>query len=246
VSLSRLHVIYVKSGVDRAQSSQVLAVIIARGGSKRLPRKNLLPLRGKPLIAWTIEHARNSKYIDKILVSTDDKEIARISKTYGAVVPFIRPAALAADDSPSADAVLHTLDFLHERGYDPATVVLLQPTSPLRQASDIDNALELFVRNKCESVVSVFEFKHPLDFCYTMENNYLESILKKNKSEKAHKRVKVYAPNGAIYISSTEFVRNSRSFFSEKMLPYVMPIHRSIDIDTEIDFLLADRLMDEI
>jgi CMP-N,N'-diacetyllegionaminic acid synthase len=231
--------------MDNAHIPEILAIILARGGSKRLPRKNILPLRGKPLIAWTIERARNSQFIHKIVVSTDDKDIAQISKTYGAIVPFIRPAALAGDDSPSVEAVVHALDFLKERGYNPAVVILLQPTSPLRRTSDIDRALELFLHGQCKSVVSVCELNHPLTSCFTIANNYMEPLLDKIKLEEANKSMKIYVPNGAVYITSTQHVRSYNSFFSKETLPYVMPPHRSIDIDSEADFYLVDHLMGE-
>jgi len=136
------------------KDKKILALIPARGGSKGLPRKNIKPLLGKPLIAWTIEQSLASKYLDKVVVSTEDKEIAEISKKYGAEVPFIRPKELAKDDTPSIDVVLHAIDFLEKKELF-NIIVLLQPTSPLRTISDIDNSIEFLFSKNAQAIISV-------------------------------------------------------------------------------------------
>jgi CMP-N-acetylneuraminic acid synthetase len=125
--------------------NKIIAIIPARGGSKGLPRKNIKLLLGKPLVAWTIEQAKNSKYVNKVVVSTEDKEIAEISRGYGAEVPFLRPKELARDDSPTIDAILHALNWFEESGEYFDIVVLLEPTSPLRDVEDKDKCVEILV-----------------------------------------------------------------------------------------------------
>lgn len=198
------------------KNKRILALIPARGGSKRLSKKNIRPLSGEPLIARTIEQAKNSKYIDRIIVSTDDEEIAGISKKYGAEVPFLRPRELAADNSKSVDVILHAVERLKNNDsciYD--LIILLQPTSPLRASEDIDKALELLFTKEAEAVVSVCKDGH--------EGSY--------------------KPNGAIYSASYNYIKKYGGFFGGKTLDYVMPEDRSVDIDDETDFRLAEFLI---
>ena len=146
----------------------VLAVIPARGGSKGLPRKNIKDLAGKPLIAWSIDAAKKSKYIDRCIVSTDDKSVAETSKQHGSIVPFMRPPELATDDANSNDVILHALEMLGDP-YD--IVMLLQPTSPLRKSEDIDHALEFVQGNNVPTVVSVCSSNKPLHWHFTLESD---------------------------------------------------------------------------
>ena len=222
---------------------EILAIIPARGGSKGLPRKNIRLLNGKPLIAYTIEEAKKSKYISRVIVSTEDDEIAKVSNKYGAEI-IKRPLELAKDDTPTVDVVLHVLDVLKVQSVKPDIVVLLQPTSPLRTSQDIDNAIKLFIENNCESVVSACEIEHSPYWSFKIEDGYLkpvfgESYLKKRRQELP----KVYMPNGAIYITTPDILRKYRSFYCKKTLPYIMPPEKSIDIDNELDFLLAELLV---
>ena len=150
---------------------RLLAIIPARGGSKRLPRKNILDLAGKPLIAWTIEAALNSKYIDRIVVSTDDQEIANISIKYGAEVPFLRPKSLATDDASSIDTVINVLGEVEIINQHYEYIVLLQPTSPLRTEIDIDKAIELLEKKSADSVISVCEVDHPSHWINTLPDD---------------------------------------------------------------------------
>lgn len=219
------------------------AIIPARGGSKGIPKKNIKPLRDKALISYSIEHAKKSKYINRIVVSTEDDEIAEISKEYGAEI-IERPKELAKDESPTIDAIFHALEVLKADNYNPDIIILLQPTSPLRNAEDIDNAMELFLNSGCESVVSVCEVEHSPYWSFKIEDNHLKPIFRKKYLEMRRQDLpKAYVPNGAIFISTPENLRKYKSFHCSKIIPYVMPPERSVDIDKEIDFMLAELLM---
>ncbi len=228
------------------RDKKILAFIPARGGSKGLPRKNIKPLLGKPLVAWTIEQARASQYVDKVIVSTDDKEIAEVARRYGAEVPFLRPRELATDEARGIDVILHGIDYLKSLyGYD-FVLVYLQPTSPLRITQDIDNAIEeLFNNPKAKAIVSVCEVEHhplwtgilPEDKC--LANFINEEFINKNRQELP----KFYRINGAIYLGFAEYIHNNRSFFGDRTYAYIMPLDRSIDIDNIIDFKLAEIML---
>ena len=227
------------------EDKKILALITARGGSKGLPRKNIKPLLGKPLIAWTVEQAKNSKYIDKVVVSTDDEEIAEISKKYGAEVPFLRPKELARDDSPTIDAIIHAINWFEERGEFFDILILLQPTSPLRTTEDIDNAIELFLNNKdALSLISVKENEHPPFWSLEIENKFLKPLFGEEYFKKRRQELpKSYMPNGAIFISYVDILKKYKTFYTPKTIAYIMPPERSIDIDNEFDFLLAEFIL---
>jgi len=223
--------------------TKILAIIPARGGSKTIPRKNIKLLNGKPLIYYTIKESIKSKYLGRIIVSTEDKEISEISKKYGAEV-IERPEELAKDETPTIDVIFHVLQVIKAENFEPGLVVLLQPTSPLRNAQDIDNAIELFLKNDCESVVSVCEAEHSPYWSFEIENRYLKPIFGgKYLNMRRQDLPKVYTPNGAIYVSTPEILRKYKSFYCSKTIPYIMPPERSVDIDNEIDFMLAELLM---
>lgn len=230
------------------KGKNILGLIPARGGSKGLPRKNIKPLLGKPLIAWTIEQALASKYLDRVVVSTDDKEIADISKKYGAEVPFMRPKELAEDNAKGIDVVLHAIDWLKEndkrKQYD--LIMLLQSTSPLRTTEDIDKAIELlFLLKEAKAIVSVCEVDHhslwvntlPDDRC--MKDFIKPEIMNKNRQELP----KFYRLNGAIYIAYCNYLQKRKSFFGKETFAYIMPREKSIDIDDKIDFKLVEILI---
>ena len=226
----------------------ILALIPARGGSKGLPRKNIRPLLGKPLIAWTIEQAKASKYIDRVVVSTDDEEIAEIARKYGAEVPFMRPKELATDEAKGIDVVLHAISFFEREYGNDFVLVYLQPTSPLRTTEDIDNALdELFNNPKAEAVVSVCECEHHPLWCGVLSEdrcmkNFLQpEVLNKNRQELP----KYYRLNGAIYVGKVFYIKKNKNFFGENTYAYIMPSIRSVDIDTIVDFKLAEILLKE-
>lgn len=221
-------------------SRKVLAIIPARGGSKGLPRKNIRPLAGKPLIAWSIEAALEVHGIDECLVSTDDPEIAEVARAHGAQVPFLRPAELAADDTPGSAPILHALQTLDFRG----TIVLLQPTSPLRTAADIRGALDLH-RPGLDPVVSVRQVEDKPNWMFRQEpggrlRKFLES---EPLATRRQDLPPLLIPNGAVYVAdSVQFVETG-SFFTERTLGYEMPRERSIDIDTELDLAMAETIL---
>lgn len=224
-------------------SSKVLGLIPARGGSKGIPRKNIRSIGGKPLVAWTIEAAIDSKFIDCVVVTTDDNEIAEVSRKYGAEVPFIRPQEHAQDDSLRNEVVLHALMELD--GYD--YVILLQPTSPLRSSCDIDEAFDLFLQSNAKSCVSVME-QHPTpEWMFKMnDEKRIVSISGFPKSSNRQTLPKYYSLNGAIYIISVEnFFSSSATdpFIGEDVLPYVMPKISSCDIDDDLDWNYVEGLM---
>ena len=222
----------------------VLAIIPARGGSKGIPRKNIKPLAGKPLIVWTIEEAKKSKYIDRIIVSTDLQEIASISAKYGAEVPFIRPEELADDETPSSDVIVHAIKWLginQNQKFD--ILILLQPTSPLRNATQIDVAFENFISNpsnKC--LVSVKEVEEsPYWMKIINDDHYLKNFtLKQDNFTRRQDLPKIYILNGAIYIMRTVDFMSCESFDVDNTVPLLMDKKTSIDIDTEDDFVLAE------
>jgi len=229
------------------KGKNILGLIPARGGSKGLPRKNIKPLLGKPLIAWTIEQALASKYLDRIVASTDDEKIAEISKKYGAEVPFIRPKKLAEDNAKGIDVVLHVIDWFREndkrKQYD--LIMLLQPTSPLRTKEDIDKTIEYLFFKEAKAIVSVCEVDHhplwantlPEDGC--MKNFIRQEIINKNRQELPV----FYRLNGAIYLAYCNYIKQCKSFIGKETFAYIMPKERSVDIDDEIDFELAQILM---
>lgn len=225
---------------------EILGLVTARGGSKGLPGKNLRPLAGRPLIAWTIESARESRAISRVVVSTDDPFIAEVAREFGGQTPFLRPESLARDDSPHADVVLHALEWLDaNEGRRPDAVMLLQPTSPLRTADDIDAASELMIHCDAPAVVSLVETHH---------HPYLaRSIDRKGRltpfmtHDLAYPRRQdlppAYALNGAIYLCLSEALRSQRSFEPAGTIGYVMPPERSLQIDTAWDLQLCEYAM---
>ena len=218
-----------------------LAIIPARGGSKRLPRKNVLDLYGKPLIAWSIEAGLKSQYIDAVVVTSDDDEILDISKKFGAET-IKRPDELAGDTATTFDAIKHTIDNLEKYDY----IVLLQPTSPLRDEKHINEAIELLESKNADAAVSVCEMDHSPLWSNTLpEDGSMKGFLRDEVLNKRSQDLeKYYRLNGAIYICKTEKLLKERSFFlKENIFAYVMDRQSSIDIDEEIDFKIAEILM---
>ena len=215
-----------------------LAIIPARGGSKRLPRKNILDLNGKPLIAWSIEAGLDSKYIDKVVVSSDNNEILDIAQKFGADV-IVRPKELASDTATTFDTIKHTIRSLEQYDY----IVLLQPTSPLRNSKHIDEAIELLEKKDADSVVSVCEMEHSplwsntLDVSLSMKGFLRDEVLNKRSQDLEN----YYRLNGAIYICKTDKLLDKKSFFlKDNIFAYIMDRESSIDIDEKIDFDLAN------
>lgn len=218
---------------------KVIALIPARGGSQRLPRKNVLPLNGKPLIGWSIEAALSCNYIDKVLVSTDDQEIADISLSFGANVPELRPEHLASNTAKTESVLNYTIDNFCE-GYE--IIILLQPTSPLRNSQNITEALEEFIIKQANSVVSVTPCEHsPLWTNKLSENGSMRDFLSSEALQRSQDLESYYRLNGAIYIFDIFDFSNKKTItYTEKTFAYVMDSFSSIDIDNSIDFELAE------
>ncbi|GAB4315059.1 MAG: acylneuraminate cytidylyltransferase family protein [Promethearchaeota archaeon] len=229
------------------RGAKFLGLVPARGGSKRIPRKNVKLLAGKPLVAHTLDAARRSKLLDRTVVSTEDEAVAAVCRSLGAEVPFMRPAKLATDEASSVDVVVHALKFLEEtEGYRPDYVVLLQPTSPLRTSDDVDAAIELVMADPAaDSLVSVVEVPHNFhpDKIMRLEGRYLRGLAGSNRIVDRHQLDRVYARNGAaIYISRAKLVLEGRRLLGERVVPYFMPRERSVDLDDEFDWAVAECL----
>ena len=217
-----------------------LAIIPARGGSKRLPRKNVLDLCGKPLIAWSIEAGLNSKYIDKVVVTSDDDEILNISEEFGTEI-IKRPDELASDTATTFDAIKHTIENMKKYDY----IILLQPTTPLRNEKHIDEAIEILESKNADAAISVCEMDHSPLWSNTLDESLsIEGFLKDEVLNKRSQDLeKYYRLNGAIYICKTENLLEEKSFFlKENIFAYVMDRKSSVDIDEEIDFKIAEVL----
>ena len=222
-----------------------LGIIPARGGSKRLPNKNILPLAGKPLIVWTIEAGLNSKYLDEIIVSSDSNKILEIASKYK-VTSVKRPDELATDEASTVDVVEHILENIQQK-FD--YIVLLQPTSPLRTTKHIDEAIEFLDKKNADAVISVCEADHSPLWCNTLPesldiSNFIPDEIKNKRSQDLPK---FYRLNGAIYICKTKKFLEEKTFFLKKnVYAYIMDRKHSVDIDEEIDFRLAEILIKEI
>lgn len=210
---------------------KVMAVIPARGGSKGLPGKNIIPAGGKPLLAWTIDAARKARHVDRLILSSDDDAIIDVARQLGCEAPFKREAQLAADDSPTMEVVLDALRRCP--GYD--WVVLLQPTSPLRVAEDIDRALERCVAARAPACVTVCEAEQSPYWMYKLEAGNRLSPLLPTHATRRQDLPPAYVLNGAAYVADTAWLASSRSFLTPETVGYEMPIERSLDIDTEAD-----------
>lgn len=219
----------------------VLALIPARGGSKGIPRKNIRPFCGKPLMQWAIDVALAADYVDQVVVSTEDPEIAEVAKAGGAEVPFLRPAELASDTAPGIAPVLHALEQLPHV----SDVLLLQPTSPLRTSADIEAIAALRQRSGRESAVSLTpSAKHPAWMYSLNQDERLESLLQFNGAQCRQRLPPAYLLNGALYLASRDFLLREQSFIGDDTVGYVMPAERSVDIDTPLDWKWAELLMD--
>lgn len=222
------------------QGKTILALITARGGSKGIPGKNIKPLAGKPLINWTIEAAKKSKYIDRIILSSDDEEIMQKALSVGCEVPFKRPAGLALDDSSSMDVILHALDNLDSQ-YD--YLLLLQPTSPFRKVDHIDAIIEKGVDSKKNIVVSVTESKKHPAFMYTLEKGCLVPVIAGFEHRRRQDMPKVYEHNGALYLATIQYLRKVKSYNVDGVLAFPMDTLSSLDLDEPSDWEYAEYLI---
>lgn len=229
-------------------NSVVVGIIPARGGSKAIPKKNVASLAGRPLIAWTITAALCSPALNRVIVSTDDAKIAEVAQQWGAEVPFLRPAELAQDDTSGIEPVLHAVRWLDEHeGYRPDYVMVLQPTSPLRTAEDIEAAMQLARERQADGVVSVCSVhQHPCWMKRITEDGRLTDFLPLDSAYTCRQDLPpVYALNGAIYLARREVLLERQTFYTDRTYGYIMPPERSLDIDTPWDLHLADLILKE-
>lgn len=221
-----------------------IALIPARGGSKRLPDKNIKVLNGKPLIAWTIIAAKESGLFDEVIVSTDSENIATIAKKYGANVPFIRPQNISDDTATTAEVVRHAVNFIQQAGKCSIdTVCLLQPTSPLRTASHIKEAFDLYNEKKANSVISVCKVEHSIQLCNKLnETLSMDGFIKLEDNKRSQEHPVYYRLNGAIYIFDKIHFENISKIYDQNSYAYIMNRTSSIDIDEREDFIFAESL----
>ena len=223
----------------------VIAVIPARGGSKAIPRKNIVMVSGRPLLAWTIEAARKAGSVSRVIVSTEDTEIAEVARQWGADVPFLRPVELARDDTPGIDPLVHAASWLRDHGGAPDYVVLLQATSPLRDAGDIDAAVELAAQHDADAVIAVTPMRHHPFWCKTLEadGRLTEAIATERAYTARQDLPPTVAIAGALYLVKTEVLLARGTFFTERTYGYVLPEERALDIDTPWDLHLFEALV---
>jgi CMP-N,N'-diacetyllegionaminic acid synthase len=221
---------------------RVLAIVPARGGSKGLPGKNIAALGGKPLIVWTIEAATKSAYIDRLILSSDDDSIIQVALDHGCDVPFRRPDDLAGDETSTVEAVRHTLMELDE-SYD--YIVLLQPTSPLRNTNDIDFCISRCIDSNSATATTLSVNKKPVDWSYYLsKDGRLAPVLDHNKRpDQRQQATDSYSLNGAVYVASAQYIESNDQFVNQDTYGCPMPTRRSIDIDDECDLIFAEALV---
>lgn len=225
----------------------VLAVIPARGGSKGIPRKNIAPLGGMPLIAWTIAAARNATSISRVIVSTDDDEIAQVSTAHGAEVPFVRPPKISGDTAPALPVIQHAVDWLASNAqWQADAVAYLQPTSPFRTAADIDAAVAIMHERDADTVVSVVEVPHNMSPTSLMEQRegwLAFAAPPEQRQFRRQTKEKLFARNGPAILLNRRSVIGRNELYGERIAAYVMPRLSSLDIDEPEDLAIAEALL---
>ena len=226
----------------------ILAIIPARGGSKGIPRKNVAPLNGRPILAYTAMAARNSRLLDRTILSSNDPEIMEVARQLGIDTPFTRPEELARDDTPALPVIQHAVRFMEaEESYRADVIVLLQPTSPLRTEKHIDEALDIFLASKADSLVSVVEVPHSFNPYSVMRlrEGRLEPFLEYDERRNLRQqKPEFYARNGAaIYVMTRECLLEKNSLYGDFILPYFMKKEDSIDIDDAWDLMMCEFLL---
>lgn len=229
------------------KNKSILAIIPARGGSKGVPKKNIKLLNNIPLIGYSIQEAKKSKYITRVVVSTDDEDIAEISKEFNGEIPCLRPKELATDTSSTIDSVVHMINYLKEKeNYSPDYICLLQCTSPLRTHEDIDRAIEKLLNTEFDGIISVCEAEVNPYWTNIFEKDKLKYFLEKGKNITRRQDLpKIYRYNGAIFIIRTDIFTKEKTFETDNITGYIMSSENSIDIDTLNDFRIAELLMKE-
>lgn len=230
------------------KGKKILALVPARRGSKGLPLKNIKKMLGKPLIAWTIEQALESKYLDKVIVSTDGQDIAKLANKYGAEVPFLRPKEFATDDSPTSDVVMHALNYLGEQDEFYDYIAVLEPTSPLRNRGDIDNGIKMLVDNAAaDSLVTVGEIhtEHPM-VAKRMVNNLVVPYINNKKSIYQRQQCnKAYFPYGVLYIAKVLVYKELKTFYTHHTIPLKIERWQNYEVDDKIDFMIIEKLLEK-
>ncbi|HEY1047213.1 MAG TPA: acylneuraminate cytidylyltransferase family protein [Bacteroidia bacterium] len=228
---------------------KILTIIPARGGSKGIPRKNIIDVNGQPLIAYTILPALEvlkKGMVDKVIVSTDSPEIADVSKKYGAEIPFLRPESISGDKAKSVEFIQHALDFYLSQGVNFDAVLLLQPTSPMRTVEDLEKSIQLFLNSNNDSLISAYEEEYINDLViYKLdEDGKTSSPLSPmhNKGVRRQDHGSTYVRNGCIYISSAELIKKGL-VIGEKPLMYIMDKNKSVNVDTPEDLELLRKLL---
>lgn len=228
---------------------EILSIIPARSGSKGIPNKNIKKLAGKPLLAYSIEASIQSKYIDRTIVSTDSKKYAAISRKYGAEIPFLRPKYLAKDNIHAVYPVIDCIKRLREKeNYIPNVIVMLLPTSPLRNNKHIDEAIALFMQKQEGSVISVVEANKPPHYFRVIKDGKLYPFINEEISPNFQRQDvnDIYELNGSIYVTWTKTLLKNKTFHVETIYPYIMEKMYSIDINEDFDFKIAEFLIKEL
>lgn len=221
----------------------ICAIVPARGGSRGIPRKNLRPFQGRPLVCHAVDAALGATLVDRVIVSTDDPDIAAVARTAGAETPFLRPASLATDETPTLPVLQHAVRCLEEHGAAITAVVVLQPTSPLRSAAHVDAAVRLFLDSKANSVASVCEVDHSPYWMHRLDGDRLVPFAPEGAAYLRRQDLPpVYRLNGAIYVTGRSVVMDQGRVLGDDTRAFVMDRHHSVDIDDEIDFQLAELL----
>lgn len=225
---------------------RVLAIVPARKGSKGLPLKNIRPLAGKPLLAWPIAAARASRHVDRVIISTDDQDFADIAVAHGADAPFLRPAELASDTAPSIGFILHALDTLAEAGQRYDYVVLLEPTSPLTEGSDVDAALEQLLAADADAIVGVskLEATHPAFAVRKADDGAITPYAAASFGELPRRQdiEPLFVLDGTLYISTVEALRRERGFCHARTLGYETARHKAHEVDDLVDFICIEAI----
>jgi len=223
---------------------RILVLVTARGGSKRLPGKNIKILGGKPLIVWSIDLAKNISGICDILVSTDDENIANVAQSAGALVPWLRPAKLATDTASSGDVAIHALNWYESVNGKVDGLLLLQPTSPFRKRETLLKGIAIFSKGQCQTLIGVSPAKsHPMK-CFKVNGDEMKSFIGDGLILRSQDLPPAYEVNGAFYLIHPDELRATNSFYNESMAPLIMDqAYEGIDIDTERDWKLAEEAL---
>ena len=225
---------------------RILGVVPAKGASTRLARKNIRALGGKPLLGWAADAARATDRFDRLVVSTEDEEVAAVARRHGLEVPFMRPRELAVDPVEADGVALHAIEALADRGEQYDVVAIMLPTCPFRTADDIAAALDLFFSRSEPNLMSLSPFTHtPFAALIVDPSGLATPVFPDLFGASARTHPAAYRPNGAIHVLDVEWFRRSRSYRASPMIAYVMPRERSVDIDTDEDFRLAARMIEE-